>query len=55
MLFRITIEPREEEIEENLGQVSVMIGNLKNMAHDMGSELQNQNKQIDRINRKART
>lgn len=29
-------------------------GNLRNMAIDMGSELENQNTQIDRINRKVR-
>lgn len=41
-------------MEENMGQVNTMIGNLRNMALDMGSELQNQNTQIDRINRKVR-
>lgn len=30
-----------------------MIGNLRNMAIDMGSELENQNRQIDRINLKV--
>jgi synaptosomal-associated protein 25 len=37
-----------------MGQVNTMIGNLRNMALDMGSELNNQNNQIDRINRKVR-
>lgn len=41
-------------MEENMGQVNTMIGNLRNMALDMGSELENQNRQIDRINRKVR-
>ncbi|KAJ6637267.1 Synaptosomal-associated protein 25 [Pseudolycoriella hygida] len=50
---RITNDAREEEMEENMGQVNTMIGNLRNMALDMGSELENQNKQIDRINRKS--
>lgn len=36
-----------------MGQVNTMIGNLRNMAIDMGSELENQNRQIDRINRKV--
>ena len=36
-----------------MGQVNTMIGNLRNMALDMGSELENQNRQIDRINRKV--
>lgn len=51
--FRITNDAREEEMEDNMGQVNTMIGNLRNMALDMGSELENQNKQIDRINRKV--
>ncbi|XP_037815688.1 synaptosomal-associated protein 25 [Lucilia sericata] len=50
---RITNDAREDEMEENMGQVNTMIGNLRNMALDMGSELENQNRQIDRINRKA--
>lgn len=40
-------------MEDNMGQVNTMIGNLRNMALDMGSELENQNRQIDRINRKV--
>ncbi|ETN64180.1 synaptosomal associated protein [Anopheles darlingi] len=50
---RITNDAREDEMEENMGQVNTMIGNLRNMALDMGSELENQNRQIDRINRKG--
>lgn len=50
---RITNDAREEEMEENMGQVNTMIGNLRNMAIDMGSELENQNRQIDRINLKV--
>ena len=34
-------------------QVSTMIGNLRNMAVDMGTEVENQNRQLDRINAKA--
>lgn len=52
--FRITNDAREDEMEENMGQVNTMVGNLRNMALDMGSELENQNRQIDRINRKVR-
>ena len=37
-----------------MGEVNTMIGNLRNMALDMGSELENQNRQVDRINRKVR-
>lgn len=47
--YRITNDAREDEMEENMGQVSTMIGNLRNMAMDMGSELENQNRQIGRI------
>lgn len=53
LTFRITNDAREDEMEENMGQVNTMIGNLRNMALDMGSELENQNRQIDRINRKV--
>ncbi|XP_023698934.1 synaptosomal-associated protein 23-like [Paramormyrops kingsleyae] len=50
---RITNDAREDEMEENLGYVGDIVGNLKNMALDMGTELDKQNKQIDRINEKA--
>ncbi|XP_015181709.1 PREDICTED: synaptosomal-associated protein 25 isoform X5 [Polistes dominula] len=52
-IAKITNDARENEMEDNMGQVSTMIGNLRNMAIDMGSELENQNRQIDRINRKG--
>ncbi len=41
-------------MEENLQQVSTMIGNLRNMACDMGNEIGNQNNQIERIKDKVR-
>ncbi|XP_055719981.1 synaptosomal-associated protein 23-like isoform X1 [Salvelinus fontinalis] len=50
---RITNDAREDEMEENLDQVGSIIGNLKNMAMDMGSEIDKQNKHIDRITDKA--
>lgn len=40
-------------MEDNMGQVSTMIGNLRNMAIDMGSEISSQNAQLDRINQKV--
>jgi len=40
-------------MEDNMTDVSNMIGNLRNMAIDMGSEIQGQNIQIDRINAKV--
>lgn len=41
-------------MEDNLQQVSTMIGNLRNMACDMGNEIGNQNNQIERIKGKVR-
>ena len=41
-------------MENNIGEVSSMIANLRNMAIDMGNEISGQNKQIDRINQKVR-
>ncbi|XP_069806263.1 synaptosomal-associated protein 23 isoform X2 [Dendropsophus ebraccatus] len=52
---RVTNDAREDEMDENLQQVGNMLGNLKNMALDMGNEIDNQNKVIDRINEKAIT
>ncbi len=37
-------------MENNMEEVSNMVGNLRNMAIDMGSEIGNQNQQLDRIN-----
>nr|XP_022334474.1 synaptosomal-associated protein 25-like isoform X11 [Crassostrea virginica] len=53
IITRITNDAREDEMEENLTQVSGMLGNLRNMAIDMGSEIESQNRQIDRINNKG--
>ena len=50
---RITNDDREAEMEENMEQVSAMVGNLRNMAVDMGNETSRQNDQIERINQKA--
>ncbi|XP_051252194.1 synaptosomal-associated protein 23 isoform X2 [Dicentrarchus labrax] len=50
---RITNDAREDEMEENLDAVGSIIGNLKTMAMDMGSEIDKQNKQIDGITAKA--
>ncbi|XP_068110287.1 synaptosomal-associated protein 23 [Hyperolius riggenbachi] len=52
---RITNDAREDEMDENLQQVGNILGNLKNMALDMGNEIESQNKMIDRINDKAIT
>eukprot|EP00795_Rhopilema_esculentum_P013643 gene13643-4541_t len=50
---RVTNDAREDEMDENLGQVSGIVGNLKAMAVDMGTELDKQNRQIDRITDKT--
>lgn len=53
MGFRITNDAREDEMDENMQQVSTMVGNLRNMAIDMSTEVSNQNRQLDRIQEKA--
>ncbi|KAM4540528.1 synaptosome associated protein 23.1 isoform 1-T1 [Fundulus diaphanus] len=50
---KITNDAREDEMEDNLQAVGGIIGNLKDMALNMGSEIDKQNTQIDRINDKA--
>lgn len=52
---RITNDAREDEMEENLTQVGSILGNLKNMALDMGNGIEAQNRQIERITEKADT
>uniref|UniRef100_A0A8C6BMT9 Synaptosomal-associated protein 23 n=1 Tax=Monodon monoceros TaxID=40151 RepID=A0A8C6BMT9_MONMO len=51
----ITNDAREDEMEENLTQVGSILGNLKNMALDIGNEIEAQNQQIERITEKADT
>lgn len=53
-MVSITNDAREDEMDNNLQEVSGMIGNLRNMAVDMGSEINQQNVQIDRIQIKVR-
>jgi len=50
---RITKDAKEDEMEENLGQVNTMIDNLRNMAIDMGSEMDSQNRMLTRLQDKA--
>ena len=52
-IFRITGDAREDEMEKNLQGVGNILGNLKNMASDMGSEIERQNKQLDMIHGKV--
>lgn len=49
----ILCDAREEEMEENMEQVSAMIGNIRNMSNDMNGALVRQNQTLDRINLKA--
>lgn len=46
-------DAREDEMDENVQQVSTMVGNLRNMAIDMSTEVSNQNRQLDRIHEKV--
>ncbi|CAN9502486.1 unnamed protein product [Ophioblennius macclurei] len=50
---RITNDAREDEMEENLEAVGGVVGNLKDLALQMGNEIDKQNQQIDRITDKA--
>ncbi|XP_036874664.1 synaptosomal-associated protein 23 [Manis javanica] len=52
---RITNDAKEDEMEDNLTQVGSILGNLKNMALDMGNEIDAHNRQIERITEKANT
>lgn len=40
-------------MENNMSEVSGMLGNLRNMAIDMGSEIESQNRQLDKIGSKV--
>jgi len=50
---RINDDAREDEMEDNMQAVGGILGNLKNMATDMGAEIEKQNSQLDRINDKG--
>lgn len=50
---RINNDAREDEMEENMQAVGNILGNLRNMAQDMGNEIEAQNQQIDRITAKV--
>lgn len=54
LVCRITNDAREDEMEENLEAVGSILGNLKDMAVNMGTEIDKQNVQIDRITDKVR-
>ena len=50
---RITNDAREDEMEDNMGQVGSLLGNLKEKASTMGEEIDRQNRQIDKIGAKV--
>lgn len=50
---RITNDAREDEMEDNMGQVGSLLGNLKEKASTMGEEIDRQNRQIDKIGAKG--
>ncbi|VDK20061.1 unnamed protein product [Taenia asiatica] len=52
-ITRITNDAREDEMDQNMQEVAGMIGNLRNMAIDMGSEITQQNTQVERIHLKS--
>lgn len=43
----------DEQLDENLSEIDLGLGRLKNLAMDLGSEIDVQNQQIDRITTKA--
>ncbi|XP_047248924.1 synaptosomal-associated protein 23-like isoform X3 [Girardinichthys multiradiatus] len=50
---KVTNDAREDEMEDNLQAVGSIIGNLNDMAVNMGSEIDKQNQHIDDITKKA--
>ena len=54
LIYRITNDGREDEMEDNMQQVGSGLGNLKNMAQDMGQEIDRQIRQLDKIGAKVK-
>ncbi|CAH8429424.1 unnamed protein product [Heterobilharzia americana] len=52
-ITRITNDAREDEMEQNLKQVSGMVTQLHSMATDMNQEITTHNQILDRIDQKA--
>jgi hypothetical protein len=50
---KITGDAREDEMEENLAEVGNILGNLRNLALDMGNEIDSSSAMISRIEKKA--
>jgi len=51
---KITNDAKEDEMEDNLGQLAQGLTNLKHMAVDMGNEVGSQNNQLARVTNKAK-
>ena len=49
----MTGDAREGEMDQNLDDVTNMVGNLCNMAIDMGNELTVQNQRLDLLSQKV--
>lgn len=52
---RVTNDAREDEMDENLGVVHDILGDLKQQAVAMGDEIDEQNGMIDQINTKTQS
>ncbi|XP_026315097.1 synaptosomal-associated protein 25-like [Hyposmocoma kahamanoa] len=50
---KITNDEMEDEMQQNLTQVHSTVGNLRNLAASLNSEVLNQNRQLDKINQKV--
>ena len=53
IINRVTNDVREDEMEGNLQDVDRLLDNMKNIAGDMGDELDRQNDQLGRIEKKT--
>ncbi|CAG7815392.1 unnamed protein product, partial [Allacma fusca] len=49
----ITNDAREDEMDSNLGQVATMVDNLRNMAIDIGGEIETTNCQLDNLEKQV--
>lgn len=47
--WRPTGDDEEDEIEQNITDISSMVSNLKHMAVDIGNEVDTQNQQLEKI------
>ena len=52
IINRVTNDVREDEMDANLQDVNTLLDNMKNIAGDMGGELDRQNDQLGRLEKK---